>query len=61
MTHESVVMEHKSISVDLSIVKTLLSGMRGAMRRSRLDEAKRWLDKIDAMVERNGIENVHKS
>ncbi len=39
------------IEVDFNVVKTLLLGTRGAIRREHLKEAVKWLDKIDELVE----------
>ncbi len=50
MTHGSVVMEHESVIIDLNIIEALLSDTRGALRRSRLDEAERLMNKIEAIL-----------
>ena len=44
-------MSRHMIEVDFNVVKTLLLGTRGALRREHLKEAVKWLDKIDELVE----------
>lgn len=50
-------MSRHLIEIDFNIIKTLLLGMRGNLRRGRLDEAERWLDKMDEMVGKANVDS----
>ena len=44
-------MSQRMIEVDFNVVKTLLLGTRGAMRRRHWEEVRLWIDKIERIVE----------
>ena len=45
-------MSQRLIAVDFNVAKTILLGMRGSLRRSRMDMIKKWLDKMDEIVDK---------
>ena len=45
-------MSQRLIAVDFNVVKTILLGMRGSLRRSRMDMMEKWLDKMDGIIDK---------
>ena len=45
-------MSQRLITLDFNVAKTILLGMRGSLRRSRMDMIKKWLDKMDEIVDK---------
>ena len=39
------------VNVNLDVVKTIVFGLRGSLRRARMDEMKMWLDKIEEILD----------
>ena len=39
------------VSVNLDVVKTIVFGLRGSLRRGRMDEIKMWLDKVEEILD----------
>ena len=45
------------VTIDFDVVKTIVFGLRGSLRRARMDEMKMWLDKIEEILDKaNEIE-----
>ena len=52
-------MSRHMIEVDFNVVKTLLLGTRGALRRCHWEEAQLWINKIERIVEEaNDLSNT---
>lgn len=45
-------MSQKMIEIDFNVVKTLIIGMRGAIRQQHWIEAWRWIGKIEEIVDK---------
>ena len=45
-------MSQRPITIDFNVIKTLLLGMRGSLRQSRMDMMGKWLDKMDEIVDK---------
>ena len=45
-------MSQRLITIDFNVAKTILLGMRGSLRRSRMDMMEKWMDKMDEIVDK---------
>lgn len=53
-------MSQKMIEVDFNVIQTLLMGMRGSLRQSRMDMVKKYLDKMDEIIEVSLMDSIDK-
>ena len=39
------------VTIDFNVAKTIVFGLRGSLRRNRMDEIKMWLDKVEEILD----------